>query len=393
MHSHRIAFAFALLAACAAPSDGPRTHAFREAARDHAIPEDWLVAIGFSQSRLEVDTASAPDDPDEIGDAELAADTTVDEADQGTETDASPDGDHSNLPPAWGIMQLADAQVERAAELTGATVDAIRNDLAANIDAAAALIADARDTRGLSLRDATAELLGVAGDDETTELALGDLDATVAAGFDVTTADGERVVLDGAAAALIAPVAPGHYPPRQWIASPNYSSRLGYGIRYIVVHDIEGTMAGAIAVFKKSSSQASAHYIVRSHDGHVVQMVREADNAWHAGHGWFNRHSIGIEHEGFAHKKAGGGFYNETQYKASAALACAIAHRYGIPVDRKHVFGHFNVPSSLASHTLCSDARGIAGECGGVSHHSDPGRYWKWNHYVQLIKDCVAAAT
>ena len=176
------------------------------------------------------------------------------------------------------------------------------------------------------------------------------------------------------------------------LASPNFSSRQGYPIRYVVIHDIEGTMAGAIAVFKKSANQTSAHYIVRSHDGHIVKMVLERNNAWHAGHGWFNRHSIGIEHEGFAHKKKGGGYYTDTLYNASAALTCAVAHRYKIPVDRKHIFGHMNVPSNLASHTLCSDARGIAGLCGGVSHHSDPGKYWNWKKYMKLVSTCVAAA-
>jgi N-acetyl-anhydromuramyl-L-alanine amidase AmpD len=151
-------------------------------------------------------------------------------------------------------------------------------------------------------------------------------------------------------------------------------------------------MAGAISVFKNSANQTSAHYIVRSHDGHIVKMVLERNDAWHAGHGWFNRHSIGIEHEGFAHKKKGGGYYTPTLYAASASLTCAIAHRYNIPVDRKHIFGHLNVPSNLASHTLCSDARGIAGQCGGVSHHTDPGKYWDWKLYMNLVATCVTAA-
>ena len=96
------------------------------------------------------------------------------------------------------------------------------------------------------------------------------------------------------------------------------ANKYALNIRFIVVHDIEGTQAGAISVFKRSSSQASAHYITRASDGHIVQMVREGNNAWHAGHGWFNRHSIGIEHEGFAHRKNGGGFYTDRQYRASA---------------------------------------------------------------------------
>src|SRR5205809_180807 len=67
--------------------------------------------------------------------------------------------------------------------------------------------------------------------------------------------------------------APGTYPARQWIASPNFSSRLGLAIRYIVIHDMEGTQPGAIAVFKSPARQASAHYLMRARDGHIVQMV------------------------------------------------------------------------------------------------------------------------
>ncbi len=131
---------------------------------------------------------------------------------------------------------------------------------------------------------------------------------------------------------------------------------------------------------------------MRSRDGHIVKMVYEHDDAWHAGHGWFNRHSIGIEHEGFAFRKNGGGYYTDKQYQVSAQITCSIAHRYKIPVDRQHIFGHMNVPSNLNSHTLCSDARGIAGQCGGVSHHADPGRYWNWTKYLGLVRACVKAA-
>ena len=304
---------------------------------------------------------------------------------------------------SWGVMYLTDAQVQRAAQLTGHDPDALRTDVAANIDGAAALLADG----GPDLRAATTAFLGVT--DDAAELALHDLDSVLADGFDVTTEDGEHLTLTG--------TDPGHvhadvdslelsgddpdpdvaeragsYPAYQWIRSPNFSSRLGSPVRYVIIHDIEGTMPGAISIFRSAASQVSAHYIVRSRDGHIVKMVHETDDAWHAGHGWFNRHAIGIEHEGFAHRTNGGGYYTDTLYQASARLTCAIAHRYGIPVDRKHIFGHQNVPSNLASHTLCSDARGIAGACGGVGHHTDPGRYWNWTKYMHLVASCVRSA-
>ena len=382
-------------------NDGARNEAFRSAARAHGLPEDWLVAVGYQQGRFE---AADADDPDAATGAEqdpassLMADTPVDEPGDAvgeTADDGAAVGDDGQMPPAFGVMYLSDDQVQQAAALTGHDASAIRSDISLNIDAAATLIANGWDGSDAGLRAQTVALLGADDDPDTQQLALDEIDGVLASGFDLTTSDGERVQLVGAAGGEISELAapkPGHYPAIQWIPSPNFSTRLGYSIRYVAIHDIEGTMAGAIAVFKNRANQTSAHYIVRSHDGHVVQMVHEADNAWHVGHAWFNRHSIGIEHEGFAHKKNGGGYYTDTLYGASARLTCAIVHKYGIAVDRKHIFGHFNVPSNLSSHTLCSDARGIAGECGGVSHHSDPGKYWNWSKYMKLVSTCVKAA-
>jgi len=379
---------------------GARNEAYRAASAHYGVDQDWLVAIGFQQGRFEsaqqTDTA---DTMDTSSDA-LTADTPVDEPDDSTPDLSSDPMDEAAALPSWGVMYLTDAQIDRAASLTGHTAEVLRTDITANIDGAAAILAEDAHALG-SLRAATTAFIGV--EDDAATLALAELDNAIATGFDVTTTDAERLVLDGTGAKIVAdPIslddetldvartAAGHTPPYQWIASPNFSSRQGYPIRYVVIHDIEGTMAGAIAVFKSSANQTSAHYIVRSHDGHIVKMVLERNNAWHAGHSWFNRHSIGIEHEGFAHRKNGGGYYTDTLYGASAALTCSIVHRYNIPVDRKHIFGHENVPSSLSSHTLCSDARGIAGQCGGVSHHSDPGKYWDWKKYMKLVSSCVA---
>ncbi len=398
---HTSVFVTVLLAACAPePSTatidlpGARNDAFRAAASDHDIPLDWLVAISFQQGRFERaeaidDSAAEPEDPAEVLTDDVALDDTETPAD-----DTVGDGTHEDETEAWGVMYLGETQLADAAALTGRDIETLRTDVAANIDAAAALIAAKSDHTVRGLRTATAAFLGVDDDSEASDLALSDLDEVIRNGFDLTTVDGERLAMTGTdpEPEIAEAVAPGKYPARQWIPSPNFSSRLGYHPRFIVIHDIEGTMAGAISVFKRSANQASAHYITRARDGHIVQMVREGNNAWHSGHGWFNRNSIGIEHEGFAFRKNGGGYYNDRQYRASARLACAIAHRYGIPVNRKHIFGHMNVPSSLSSRTLCSDARGIAGKCGGVSHHADPGRYWNWTKYMTLVRSCVNAA-
>ena len=379
---------------------GARNEAYRAASAHYGVDQDWLVAIGFQQGRFESAQQTDTSDTMDTSSDALTADTPVDEPDDSTPDLTSDPLDEAAALPSWGLMYLTDVQIDRAATLTGHSPDLLRGDVTANIDGAAAILAEDAHAMG-SLRAATTAFLGV--EDDAATLALDELDTAIATGFDVTTTNAERLALDGTGANIIAdPISPdeetadadrtaaGHTPPYQWIASPNFSTREGYPIRYVVIHDIEGTMAGAIAVFKSSANQTSAHYIVRSHDGHIVKMVLERNNAWHAGHAWFNRHSIGIEHEGFAHRRAGGGYYTDTLYGASAALTCAIVHRYNIPVDRKHIFGHENVPSNLSSHTLCSDARGIAGLCGGVSHHSDPGKYWDWKKYMKLVSSCVA---
>lgn len=438
----------------ALPLEGERNDAFRAAAKKHGVPLELLMTLANHQGRFEVppDTAERLDAPDadpmataldltppateaeaapelEPVDPEAPAlepefDLAPDETDLGLQTtleadavaddaEAAPDpasdveaaheGDaHSGLE-VFGLMYLTPDQVTRAAQLTGRSEAAVRNELAANIDGAAALLAALATESGVDTTkvevdawaSVIAKFVGADGDVEVTHLAVQALQDLYLDGYDVVTEDGERLAMKGIGrefAEARQELTPGQYPKIEFIAasSSNYSSRGSGKVRFVVVHDIEGTMPGAIAVFRNPSRQASAHYIIRSSDGKIVQMVSEAKKAWHCGHGYFNANSIGIEHEGFANKPRGGGFYTSTLYNSSANLVCAIAKKYRIPVDRKHIFGHGNTPSSSSSTTLCSDARANAGQCGGASHHHDPGKFWDWTTYMRLVARCVA---
>ena len=71
-------------------------------------------------------------------------------------------------------------------------------------------------------------------------------------------------------------------------------------IKYIVIHDMEGSYESSIAWFKDPRSYVAAHYMIRSSDGQVTQMVQNKDVGWHSGNWYMNMHSIGVEHEGFA---------------------------------------------------------------------------------------------
>ncbi|GGQ17257.1 N-acetylmuramoyl-L-alanine amidase [Streptomyces roseolilacinus] len=143
----------------------------------------------------------------------------------------------------------------------------------------------------------------------------------------------------------------------------------GHDIRYIAIHDTEGSYDGSLALFQNSGSYASAHYMVRASDGLVTQMVENKNEAWHAGNKTLNVHSIGIEHEGYAIKE--GSWYTEPQYESSAALVKHLAAKYGIPLDREHIIGHDEIPGVLDGKVR--------------AQHWDPGPFWDWNHYMSLM--------
>ncbi|HTA63056.1 MAG TPA: N-acetylmuramoyl-L-alanine amidase, partial [Bacteroidia bacterium] len=90
------------------------------------------------------------------------------------------------------------------------------------------------------------------------------------------------------------------YAPAIWnpAATCNYNvGRNGTAVSAVVIHDIEGSYAFCISWFQNCSSVVSAHYVVRSSDGQITQMVLEANKAWHVGSE--NGYTIGIEHEGY----------------------------------------------------------------------------------------------
>jgi hypothetical protein len=140
-------------------------------------------------------------------------------------------------------------------------------------------------------------------------------------------------------------------------------------IRYITIHDTEGGFAGSVNWFKNPVAYASAHYVIRSADGHVTQMVPTRDIAWDSANWSVYQHSISIEHEGWA--VHGAAWYTEAQYETTAELVRYLARKYGIPLDRQHLIGHDEVPGSRDS--------------GQGSQHWDPGPYWDWSHFMDLL--------
>jgi hypothetical protein len=169
-----------------------------------------------------------------------------------------------------------------------------------------------------------------------------------------------------------AAAAVGARPPVVWLkGAGNFTPahRQIHSLDRVVVHVTEGSFWGSVSWLRNPRAHASSHYVV-SRRGKIVQLVHLSDIAWHAGHWATNEQSVGVEHEGFTYAPFG---FTSAQYHASARLTAWIARRSLLPIDRRHVIGHHEVP----------DGRGGRG---GASHHTDPGPNWKWKHYLSLVR-------
>lgn len=132
--------------------------------------------------------------------------------------------------------------------------------------------------------------------------------------------------------------------------SPNFwTGRAGFKPEVIVIHIMDGTLAGTDSWFGSTASQVSAHYGIGT-AGEVHQYVDEENTAWHAGRVSDpsfslykpgvnpNRYTIGIEHEGNAYT-----VWSDAMKEASAELIRDICTRRNIPIDREHIIGHYQV--------------------------------------------------
>jgi len=170
------------------------------------------------------------------------------------------------------------------------------------------------------------------------------------------------------------------YGPAIWNPAPscNISSRAGTPVSAITIHTIQGTYAGAISWSQNCASSVSYHYVVRSSDGQITQMVDEADKAWHVGSE--NPYTIGYEHEGYVNDPS---WYTQAMYEASADLSRDIVlSGYGIPALRTY-YGVATVGTNLIGG--CTKIKGHQHYPNQT--HTDPGINWDWEKYYRLINN------
>ena len=184
------------------------------------------------------------------------------------------------------------------------------------------------------------------------------------------------------------------YPLAIWNPAPecNYGER-NSPVSAVVIHYTEGSYAGCISWFKNCESGVSAHYVIRSSDGQVTQMVREADKAWHARTA--NPYTIGIEHEAYGNIWS---FFTDEMYRSSADLVRDICSRYET-IDGRRTFYRDTLDNGtclnngvhdLGGETACIKIRGH--QHYPDQSHTDPGPYWDWNYYYKLINEGTPVA-
>lgn len=121
----------------------------------------------------------------------------------------------------------------------------------------------------------------------------------------------------------------------------NYTVGRGHTIDHIVIHYTgnDGDTAQANALYFQSGIRSvSSHYFVDENE--VVQSVKEADRAWHAGDKTMNDRSIGIEM--CSKKDASGKFYiQNSTIKNAQELTKELMSKYNIPVE--NVIRHYDV--------------------------------------------------
>jgi hypothetical protein len=148
----------------------------------------------------------------------------------------------------------------------------------------------------------------------------------------------------------------------------------GFFIDSIMIHDTERSYAGTVFAFTNPNATGSVQYAVsgqkNSSNPPVTQFVPDRYWTYSVANFWFNQHSIGIEHIGFA--AAPRRYYTSQLYQRSAELVGWTAWKYRIPLDRAHILGHDNIPVSdqQVVHT----------------QHWDPGPSWDWPYYMRLVR-------
>ncbi|HEY1556332.1 MAG TPA: N-acetylmuramoyl-L-alanine amidase [Kofleriaceae bacterium] len=369
------------VAACANPAtpEGPVARSLAAAADEAGVPAELVTAVAIEE-----------------GGARL-----------GAWREASPD---DNVPIA-GMLELRRGKLDTlalGARLIGADELALQQDTDLGTRAGARVLAYLGATRDPSTWRPALEAMsgmdaGQASQYATRVLAIARAGGTFAAHGGEQLVVAARPEIDLSSAPLRVAARPGEaapdatptpdFPGAIWFTTSctnkcNVGRPLGdAAVNRIVIHDTEGGWDASVATLQNDSGK-SVHYIVDADGSRVGQFRPETDTTWHAGNYYYNETSVGIEHVGVASDPAG---YSDGLYATSVALVTSIRTRWQVPLDRKHIVGHYQIPNGnvmAESSAPCTDTLETCEDStsyGGTDNHRDPGFNWQWCEYMEML--------
>ncbi len=389
------------MAAFAQSAQMSRQQLFASAAQEFDIPVNVLLALSYNESHWTSNAGMSSDGGYGLMDLRTYQGKIVSGRDGTTVTPAKQPASYYTLDQAAKLLSVSPATLET-------------NDQQNIRGAAAVLAQDAKQLNGgnlpASVNDwygATAQFSG-ATDSTAASSFASDVFATIKSGASLTTTDGQVMNLPAlstvqpntasmsALGLKTTPTSTAHNAPGQVpecpstlncrfipavYASDDPNDPTNYGnfdfanrpadmqIKYIYIHDGEGSYDSIVNHFQDPTAYDSAQYVISS-QGEITQMVTNEDVSWGVGNWNMNMHGINIEHAGFAAQ--GASWYTPAMYQASATLVHWLANKYHIPLDREHILGHDNIMLRTAT------AQAV--------QHWDPGPYWDWNYYMDLVK-------
>jgi hypothetical protein len=382
-------------AACSAPADspppapeGPLAAQARRVAREQGLPPDLLLAVGAVEGGLSLPRFREVDEDDEV--------------------------------PVAGITELrrgAFDSLAHGARLLGVSEADLRADTDLGTEAAAQVLRERREVAGLSesgqhdlpsWRGVIGELSGHREPARRADY-VARVFQVLRAGGSFRARGGETVVIaphpEIPVGLTLAP--PGRLPQgtpesplvTEWVDTPssgpaapgstcvNKWDTSNDSKQFIAIHDTEGGWDASLATLQNDGCK-SVQYMVDADGSRVAQFIPEKTVAYHLGNYHYNQLAIGIEHVGKASDPAG---YKRALYDKSAALVKDISSRWSIPLDRDHIWGHYQVPNGNAissSSPPCGDGLDACEKSdsyGGANNHRDPGYNWQWCQYLELI--------
>ena len=178
---------------------------------------------------------------------------------------------------------------------------------------------------------------------------------------------------------------------RVWIASPNYSSRGGSGVRLVVVHTAEGARSfrDLGGFFSSSSAGVSSHTGIDDQRGSIGEYVARNNKAWTQSN--YNPQAVSTElcAAPISSSYPCGANWSSEEWNRHDGMLANLAdwireecQHYGLPITK------------LSANDAQGSGRGVCGHAdlgAGGGGHWDPGPNFPWSRVMDMARGGVPA--